>query len=578
MPQNKRKYQNLLQGSMILAAATALVKILGAIYRIPLNNMLGELGAGYYSTAYDLYLPIYSLAMAGLPVAISRMVAETVASKRFADTRRLLKIAQRAFLVTGVTGTVIMVLATYFYLYNDWFRATFNVNANTNSVYAIVLISFSILFCCIMSTYRGYYEGLRNMIPTAVSQVIEAMGKLVLGLVLVWGTKYVCINFYSMTEAQSLPYAAGAAVLGVTLGAAAGAVYLRIKHSLSGDGITAEEISESSAPTPSSSLLKSLVVIALPIVIGSMVRDVAGLVDLTTVKSRLETVVIQNPDLLERFYGISNLSAQELGDIPTYLYGIYKGFAFSIYNLVPTITSVIGVSAIPALSTAWTMKDSSGIRQSSESIIRLTAMIALPAGVGIACLSGPILELLYSGRPNAVTVATPILAVLGVSAVFAGLAVPMTNMLQAIGKQNVPVINMAVGVVLKIVINYILVGVDILNIQGAAVGTAVCYGYILIANLVCYIHFSKIKISLVSTLLKPAVAAVLCGASAVGAYYLIGFALDSSKVKTALSIIIAAAIYAVCLGVLKGFTENDIKMLPKGEKISKILAKLGWIG
>ena len=109
MAANKRTYQNLLQGSMILAVATALVKVLGAIYRIPLNNMLGELGAGYYSTAYDLYLPIYSLAMAGLPVAISRMVAESVATKRFADTRRLLKLAQRAFLTTGITGTVIMV-------------------------------------------------------------------------------------------------------------------------------------------------------------------------------------------------------------------------------------------------------------------------------------------------------------------------------------------------------------------------------------------------------------------------------------------------------------------------------------
>ena len=219
MSAKQRTYQNLLQGSMILAVATALVKVLGAIYRIPLNNMLGELGAGYYSTAYDLYLPIYSLAMAGLPVAISRMVAESVATKRFADTRRLLKLAQRAFLTTGITGTVLMVLVTYFYLYNDWFRTTFNITADQNCVYAIVLIAFSILFCCIMSTYRGYYEGLRNMIPTAVSQVIEAAGKLVLGLVLVWVTKYVCISVYGMTETQSLPYAAGAAVLGVTLGA-----------------------------------------------------------------------------------------------------------------------------------------------------------------------------------------------------------------------------------------------------------------------------------------------------------------------------------------------------------------------
>jgi len=321
-----------------------------------------------------------------------------------------------------------------------------------------------------------------------------------------------------------------------------------------------------------------LFVIALPIVIGSMVRDVAGLVDLTTVKSRLGDVVEAVPDLTGKYYGITNLSAEEMADLPTYLYGIYKGFAFSIYNLVPTITSVIGVSAIPALSTAWAQKDRSGIHQSSESIIRLTAMIALPAGVGIACLSGPILQLLYSGRPNAVTIATPILTVLGISAIFAGMAVPLTNMLQAIGKQNVPVINMAVGVVLKIVVNYVLVGIEGVNIKGAAVGTALCYGYILIANLVCYLRFSKAKVSLVSTLFKPAFAAGMCGLAALGAYKGLELVIGASKVNTAISIIIAALVYAICLGVTKSFTENDIKMLPKGEKLAKLLAKIKWIG
>lgn len=578
MGETKRKHQNLLQGSMILAAATALVKILGMIYRIPLNNMLGELGAGYYSTAYDLYLPIYSLAMAGLPVAISRMVAESVAERRFRDTRKLLRLSQRAFAITGITGTAIMLIATYFYLYNEPFRSFAGITSNTDSVYAIVLISFSILFCCIMSSLRGYYEGLRNMIPTAVSQVIEAMGKLVLGLALVFITKYVCINVYGMSEADSLPFAAGAAVLGVTLGTAAGAVYLYIVHRVKGDGITEAELLESPAPQSSRTLIKALAVIALPIVIGSMVRDIASLVDLTTVKARLSMLAMHEPTLVTKYYAVSGLSDAELSDVGTYLYGIYKGFAYSIYNLVPTITSVIGVSAIPALSTAWTMREAGGIKQSSESIIRLTSIIAFPAGIGIACLSQPILDLLYSSRPNAVIIATPVLTVLGVAAVFAGIAVPLTNMLQAIGKQNIPVINMAVGVVLKIAVNYILVGIESVNIIGAAVGTAVCYGYIFIANLVCYIKFSRVKINLLSVVFKPAFAGLICGAAA----YLSNLALNSligaGKVNTALCIIIAAVFYIICLGVTRTFTKNDIKMLPKGEKLAKLLAKLHWIG
>ncbi len=578
MSESKRKHQNLLQGSIILAAATALVKIIGAIYRIPLNNLLGELGAGYYNTAYDLYLPIYSLAMAGLPVAISRMVAESVAEKRFADTRKLLKLSRRAFTITGITGTVLMLTATYFYLFNDAFRAFAGIDEKPDSVYAIVLISFSILFCCMMSSLRGYYEGLRNMIPTAVSQVIEAAGKLVLGLALIVATKSVCINVYGMTNEESLPFAAGAAVLGVTLGTAAGALYLFITHKLKGDGITESELRLSPPVRSSRTLIKSLAVIALPIVLGSMVRDVASLVDLTTVKGRIDGLATANPNLVTDYYAVSGLTPEELRDIPTYMYGVYKGFAYSIYNLVPTLTSVIGVSAIPALSTAWTKREPVGIKQNSESIIRLTSLIAFPAGIGIAFLANPILDLLYSSRPNAVTIATPVLTVLGIGAVFAGIAVPMTNMLQAIGKQHIPVINMAVGVVLKIVVNYLLVGFESLNIVGASVGTVVCYGYIFIANLICFIKYSKAKINLLSVIFKPAFAGLVCGLAAFGANLGLNALIGVGKVNTALCIIFAAVIYIICLGVTKAFTENDIKMLPKGEKLAKLLAKLHWIG
>ncbi len=578
MSETNRKHQNLLQGSLILAVATALVKVIGMIYRIPLNNMLGELGAGYYSTAYDLYLPIYSLAMAGLPVAISRMVAESVASKRFADTRKLLKLSQRAFAITGITGTLLMLGATYFYLFNEPFRRFAGITSNSDSVYAIVLISFSILFCCMMSSLRGYYEGLRNMIPTAVSQVIEAAGKLVLGLALVWATKYVCINVYKMSEVESLPFAAGAAVLGVTLGTAAGAIYLAVFHKAKGDGITDAELLKSPPAQPSRSLIKALAVIALPIVIGSMVRDVASLVDLTTVKARIDALAQTEPNLIGKYYAVTGLTAEELSDVGTYLYGIYKGFAYSIYNLVPTITSVIGVSAIPALSTAWTMREADGIKQSSESIIRLTSIIAFPAGCGIAFMSGPILNLLYSDRPNAVTVGTEVLAVLGIGAIFAGIAVPLTNMLQAIGKQNVPVINMAVGVALKIAVNYALVGIESVNIVGAAVGTTVCYGYIFIANLVCFIKCSRVKINLLSVVFKPAFAGIICGVTAYVASLGLTALMGDGKANTAICIIIAAVIYVICLGVMKSFTENDIKMLPKGEKLAKLLAKLHWIG
>ncbi len=577
MGNQKRRQQNLVQGSLILAVATLLVKVLGAIYKIPLANILGGLGGGYYSTAYDIYLPVYSLAMAGLPVAVSRMVAESAAKKNYNNTRKILKIAQRAFLITGTVGTVAILALTYFYLFSDPFRSLFNITSGADNVYSIMLISFSILFCCIMSSYRGYYEGLRNMYPTAVSQVIEAAGKLLVGLLLAGGVKYVCTSQLGMTADEAAPFAAGGAVLGVTLGSAVGAIYLIIRHRRAGDGITEEEIAASAPADSTKSLLKMLIAIAIPIVIGSLVRDIASLVDLTTVKARLSTVVTANPNLIEDCFGLS-VRYDDIDKTVTYLYGCYKTFAYSIYNLVPTITAVIGVSTIPTLCTAWSSQDKDSVKESVHSILKLTSVISLPAGIGIVALAGPILNLLFSDQPNEVAISTPILMVLGMSAIFAGIAVPTTSMLQAIGKQNIPVINMAVGVLLKIVVNYTLVGIESINVVGAPAGTGVCYAYIMIANLLCLRHYSKVDLGVVRTVIKPLVCALLCGATAYFGYELLSCVGLSGKLGTAICIVLAGTVYALCLGVTKTFTKNDILMLPKGEKLVKVLAKLRWIG
>lgn len=577
MNKQQRRQQNLVQGSLILAVATMLVKILGAIYKIPLANILGGLGGGYYSTAYDIYLPVYSLAMAGLPVAVSRMVAESAAHKHYRNTRKILKIAQRAFLVTGTVGTLVILALTYFYLFSDSFRSLFNITSGAENVYSIALISFSILFCCVMSSYRGYYEGLRNMYPTAVSQVIEAAGKLVVGLVLAGGIKYVCMTRLGMTADECAPFSSGGAVLGVSLGSAVGAIYLILRHRRLGDGITEEELAESPPADSSKTILRMLFVIAVPVVIGSLVRDIAGLVDLTTVKGRLTTVVSANPNLIEDRFGL-DVHYADIDKTVTYLYGCYKSFAYSLYNLIPTITSVIGVSTIPTLCTAWSSRDKDNVTESVRSILKLSAVLSLPAGIGISVLSGPILNLLFSHQPNEVTVATPVLVVLGISAIFAGIAVPTTSMLQAVGKQNIPVINMAVGVVLKIAVNYILVGIEEINIIGAPVGTGVCYAYIMVANLIFLCRYCGVNPDLMRTVIKPLICAVLCGATAYFGYAWIHAWLPSPKLSTAICIVLAAIVYAVCLGVSKTFTKNDILMLPKGKKLAKILAKMHWMG
>ena len=562
------KKQSFLQGALILMIATGLVKIIGAWYKIPLGNIIGETGMGYYQTAYDLYLPIYSLAMAGLPVAVSRMVAESIGLKRYKDARRVLTISKKAFLFTGIIGFFLMLVVSYPFVVLT--------EQKLRALPAIVSIAPSILFCCVMSSYRGYYEGLRNMKPTAISQVIEAFAKLVFGLIAALIVKYLGYSY----EIQ-----AAAAIISISLGSFVGAFYLIFYNKKTSDGITEIQLLESDDVTPNRLLLNKLIKIAIPVALGSLVVNIASLVDVTTVQSRLSSVVLENPQLLAEMYpnmmtsllesNKGNLDAA-VSEIPTFLYGCYKGYAFSVYNLVPTITSVLGVSALPTITAMWSSNDNTGLKINSESAIRVASLISMPCGFGIMALSTPIMMLLYPGKPGA-AISGPLLFVLGLCAIFAGVAMPLTNMLQAIGKQNIPLYNIFVGALLKIIVNFTLVGIPEINIKGAPIGTTVCYFYICIANLFFYIKFSKVKINFYKTLIKPIIAALLCGISANTVYYFIS-ARFSFMISTVLAVGCAVIVYVLAVLLLKILTKDDVLMLPKGEKILKVLEKIKMIG
>lgn len=550
--QNKRKQQSFEYGAIILIAATALVKIIGAIFKIPLSNLIGDLGFGYFSSAYDLFLPIYSLAMAGLPIAVSRIVAENMAVGRFKDVRQTLKIARRAFLVSGIIGfTVMLALIQPFVKLTD---------PTGKTIYSIFAIAPNLIFCCIMSTYRGYYEGLRNMYPTAFSNVIEALGKLILG----YG-----FAFIAMKLTNNVAYAAAAAMLGITVGSMCAALYLRLTYKFKGDKITEDELDSSPTAIPVKSALKGLILIAVPVVLTSLANNVASLIDVSMVKLQLSNLVKNSADFIREMYAESisdfnSTAASELtdGGIPTFLYGI-RGKAFTLYNLIPTITSVLGVSALPVLASSWVTKDKPAIKKNIDSIIKMTALIAMPAGIGLAAISGPVMALLYKSTAS-VQIGGPMLSIFGIAAVFAGLSLPITSMLQAIGKQNIPVINIAIGAVIKIIVNYVLVGIPSINILGAPIGTLSCYLFIFFANIICLIKFTGVVPSIIKVFIKPLISSVLCGLAA-----LLVTSFSDSRIITLASIIVAGVVYLVSLVILNAFEEEDFTTIPMGKRLVK---------
>ena len=598
----ERKKQSLLNGAIILVISTLVVKVIGLCFKMPLGSMLGLVGYGYFTSVYAIYTPIYSISMAGLPIAVSRMVAEDVALNHYREARMTLKTARKIFLLVGTAGTLLMVIISIPY-------AAFI--SDIRNLPAMIAVAPSIFFCCYVSAYRGYYEGLRNMIPTAISQVIEALGKLVIGLVfaklimsygesaynsaVAAGSATATVfgkEVSSLNEAFSVtyPWAAAGAILGVTLGSLLSLIYLGIRHRTKGDGITRLELVNSPKPPANHAIAKNMITIAVPILLSSLVLNATNLIDAVTIQNRLLHAIESGQDTIYNLYkqcidadvasGTLNLSDSK--GFMSYLYGAYNT-AVDFKNLVPMITVSLGVSALPALAEAWTMKDKAAVKSAVNTVIRVS--IALPAGIGMGVLAEPILTLIYGrGRMAAdIPMIAPMVAVFGFTTAFMSISTPLTNLLQAVGRTDIPVKTMLVSAVVKIICNFALVGIPGINFNGAVIGTVLFYVINVILNVIAVIKVTKVRIDIMSDLIKPLISAAMCGLAAWAAYGLLGnYVLKSvshgADIALLAAIIIAVIVYAIAIIVFKGIVREDIESLPAGEKIAKVLEKYELLG
>lgn len=584
--------QSLLSGAFILVVATVLVKVIGALFKIPLSMLIGEVGRGYFSTAYEIYTPLYSISMAGLPVAVSRLVAKERSLGHFRDVRMIRRVSARLFLLMGVLGTVLLMLVAYPY--------TKFIVKYVENVYCVLAIAPSIFFCCCMSTYRGYYEGMQNMLPTAISEVIEVVGKLIVGL----GASYALLKsqlarfeagqpvFGAVRETKEdalaaiYPYAATTAVLGVTSGTVLGLVYLIIRHRLKGDGITKAQLLSSPKPADGQTLAKIIVMTALPIAASSLVTNITNLIDAATIQARLQHAVEKAPDVIYSLYGVE-FDEMKVADsqIVKYIYGIYNE-VLDFKNLVPTITMTLGISAIPVLSAAWANQKRRSIKVAVESVIRVTMLISLPTGFGLAAVSYSLLDMFYPAATA--SIGSTILAVYGCTIFIFAVSSPITSMLQAIGRTDIPLKSLVVGAVIKIVLNCILIGNPHININGAPIASIACYLVVVIINLYSIIKITEVKINFGSVFIKPCICSAISAFVAFLTNLVFGKFLGSlgntdsmlngNTVALIIAVIAAVIAYVITILLFKGISKDDLLMIPKGEKIAETLEKRGFLG
>ena len=587
--------QTFLKGAMVLTVSMIIVKLCGMVYKIMLTKiyaMFGDqyagIGTGIFSNAYELYIPLFTLATAGFPIAVSRLISESIAKERYKDVQQIHRVSKPFFVILGFVSFALMVGLSFWYV--DYVNSPY-------SIYALMMLAPSVFFGCIVSIYRGYFEGHRNMNPTAISEIIEACVKMILGLSLAYFVMKYGISSYKSTgtvfgltfkneiEAMNtlIGFSVASAIFAISFGGFLSYIALRVIFKRKKNDIPQEYYENSVDALSRKETLKNLVKTAIPIGLAALVMSVSSSIDTIIIQKILYNMAITDREaLLAQFDGQldANIPLNPTKDNPitihTYLMGAFS-CALTVMQLITAVTQVFGTSALPSVTNAYTRGDKTELKKSIESVLKLTMLVTLPAGIGMFVLPYPIISLLYDGY--VAVVAADVLRVMGMSVIVVAVSTPICSMLQGIGRVDLPLKLYSIAMVIKIATNIAFVSIVEINIVGGAVGSLVSFLFVCVVGMYFLVKKAEVMPDFFQSVLKPLFSAILCGVAAYLSYGLFEGIVGDGKaaIATILAIGVAAVVYVFSLFLMRTFTENEICMLPKGNKIVTILAKFKLI-
>ena len=530
----KTQNKTFLGGVLVLTLANVITKIIGLVFKIPLTNMLGNEGMGYFNTAYQIYTWLYMLSTAGVPVALSMMISESDAKGRRAETKKLFRLTILFFTAVGLLGSALMLA---------FCKGLASFISADKAFLCILAIAPALFFVCISSTVRGFFQGKRNMLPTAVSEIIESALKLTVGILL---------GYYALNKGYELYVVAAYAILGVTVGVGAGAAFLSLSAFFA--GCFARKPTDAPTDTAVSSskeLLSSFFKIAIPVMLSSSLLSMSSMFDTLIVIRRLQDI------------GIAESAAVAL-------YGNYTAYCVTLFNLPPVLIYPIVNTLLPTLSAARVEGDSQRVSALTERSLKFSAIIALPCAVGLGAMSLPILKLIFTSEANA-EMAAPLLTCLAPSIFLIGIMAVTNGLLQAFTLQKLSLISMLCGAAVKGLTAYLLpalkFGNGYLGIYASPISTFLFYLTITVINVYFLASHAKVKIS-PTLFLMPLLAAAICGAAGVTSYALINHLIGYFKYSVLISIGIAAIFYLFAVLILGVIRRSDIALVPKLERIT----------
>lgn len=550
----KAKTKGFLQGAAILAIANLVVKVIGAFYKIPLDRMILQTdGMALYNAAYTIYNVLFVISTAGLPVAISKLVSEAVSKGNNREANKIFRISMLLLLTMGTLGMLFLFFGA---------RNLANLLVLPNAYLAMMAMAPSLLLVSCVSAFRGYFQGLQNMVPTAISEVLEAMGKLCIGLSLAY-----------LLLPQGKPMAAAGGILGVTLGSGLAFIFVVFYYVLRRKSIPRKN-DQPLKIASSKTLLKKIIIISVPITIGAAVFTLTSLIDTAMVSRQMHQYI--GSDVLAQSAQAS-LTAEKwavftgyMGDyqkMVEFIFG-YLGRAITMFNFPPAVIQAIAIAVVPAIAAANAVKNRNRAQNFTSAAVRITVLLALPCAVGMSVLAKPILMLVYGDGSY-----SSLLNIMGISVVFATLVQVANAVLQAWGKVWIPVCNMLIGGIVKVGVNLFLVSIPEININGAPIGTLLCYLTVITLNLYAISRITGVKYEFMA-FAKPAVASGVMGLCALFTYNALFRLLDSNLLALGGAVVFSVMVYVVVLFAVKGMKEEDILLLPKGEALARLLKKV----
>ena len=656
-----------IKGAAILTISMVIVKVFGLLNKIVLVRIftacgvdgMASFGMGLYANAYELFVVIFTVATGGLPIAISRLVSENMTQKRYKDVRQIHRISVPFFTILGLVCFAVVFGASIPY-------SQFVIKS-PYAIYGMMALSPTVFFGCLASAYRGYYEGQRNMTPTAVSEIIEAVVKLVVGSALAWGIlawglssnaathSFLWMHFQNEDEAVHtiLALSVAGAIMGISLSSMISWLYYFLKFRIQGDGIPKEYLENSIDAREKRETFMTIIKTALPIAGGTLVMSLGSWVDSIIIQNVLLSLAHTHGHELQAqygmFYGPEAFGGRHV-TIHTNLWGCYSN-ALTLMQLVTAVTQVFGSSAMPNVTSAWTKGDKQELRRSINTVLKMTMMFTLPMSFGLCVLAHPVMALVYGGSPEIVQIGGNVLMVMGITTIFTAIITPICSMINGIGKVKVPMILYIICMLVKIGTSWIFVSIPSVNIQGATAGSMVSYALICVIGMFLLIKYSGIVPDFFGTTLKPLIASAACAAAAffgyrifsgnihattiglsimvglivlaavifighilagtspagrhfdesgskmhklisaaigvaagVAAAFLVNRLVHSlpphffDRVSTVFAVLIAVVVYVAVLLIIRTFSTEEVKFLPKGEKIAKTLEKFHLIG